>query len=88
MRARPSHAGQRVGAVRFGSTTGQNVSQPITKLPLRRLQWRSGLIFLTASIPPPLSAAVYSLLTLDGENGMPNMNIMTYVSPVAHAPER
>ena len=51
------------------------------------------LLMCAASVPPPLSTTVYSLVTGGksselGRVGGYNMNIMTYVTPVAHAPER
>ena len=46
---------------------------------------------LTAAVaivaPPALDSPVYSLVTR-GPDGRANMNIVTYFTPVAHAPER
>ena len=47
---------------------------------------RSALLVMCAT-PPPIDSLVYSALT-SGAGNAPNMNIITYCTPVAHSPER
>ena len=49
---------------------------------------RSATLLLSmCAAPPPIDSLVYSLVSVDSA-GRPNMNIVTYCTPVAHSPER